>query len=148
MNCGIIDPVWFGTKGATGRAQCCSICPAQVPAHPLLTVRAGWAGSAIHFTLLAIALGCLAIRHRAHDGPAAVRRLTPYTYGGMVGLMSSKVFEVRGTSMTPVARRLVLLLGMAGFIVMADNWVVSPILPAISKSVGVRPEAAGILIAA
>jgi len=31
---------------------------------------------------------------------------------------------------------------------MADNWVVSPILPAISKSVGVRPEAAGILIAA
>ena len=50
--------------------------------------------------------------------------------------------------MSPVARRLVLLLGMAGFIVMADNWVVSPILPAISKSVGVRPEAAGILIAA
>lgn len=50
--------------------------------------------------------------------------------------------------MTPAARRLVLLLGMAGFIVMADNWVVSPILPAISKSVGVRPEAAGVLIAA
>ena len=50
--------------------------------------------------------------------------------------------------MTSVARRLVLLLGLAGFIVMADNWVVSPILPAISKSVGVRPEAAGVLIAA
>src|SRR5665811_2087299 len=50
--------------------------------------------------------------------------------------------------MSPVARRLVLLLGMAGFIVMADNWVVSPILPAISKSVGVSPASAGILIAA
>ena len=50
--------------------------------------------------------------------------------------------------MTPVARRLVFLLGLAGFMVMADNWVVSPILPAISKSVGVTPEAAGLLIAA
>ena len=46
------------------------------------------------------------------------------------------------------SKRLVLLLGLAGFIVMADNWVVSPILPAIAKSVGVRPEAAGVLIAA
>lgn len=50
--------------------------------------------------------------------------------------------------MTAATRRLVLLLGMAGFMVMADNWVVSPILPAISKSVGVTPEAAGLLIAA
>lgn len=50
--------------------------------------------------------------------------------------------------MSPTARRVIVLLGMAGFIVMADNWVVSPILPAISKSVGVRPEAAGVLIAA
>jgi predicted MFS family arabinose efflux permease len=50
--------------------------------------------------------------------------------------------------MPSAARRLVPLLGMAGFIVMADNWVVSPILPAISKSVGVQPQAAGILIAA
>lgn len=46
------------------------------------------------------------------------------------------------------SKRLVLLLGLAGFIVMADNWVVSPILPAIATSVGVRPEAAGLLIAA
>lgn len=44
--------------------------------------------------------------------------------------------------------RLVVLLGLAGFIVMADNWVVSPILPAIAKSLGVQPAAAGILIAA
>ena len=46
------------------------------------------------------------------------------------------------------SKRLVVLLGLAGFIVMADNWVVSPILPAIAKSVSVRPEAAGVLIAA
>jgi len=46
------------------------------------------------------------------------------------------------------SKRLVLLLGLAGFIVMADNWVVSPILPAIARNVGVRPEAAGVLIAA
>ena len=50
--------------------------------------------------------------------------------------------------MTDASRRLVFLLGLAGFMVMADNWVVSPILPAISKSVGVAPEAAGVLIAA
>lgn len=45
-------------------------------------------------------------------------------------------------------KRLIIMLGMAGFIVMADNWVVSPILPAISKSVGVSTASAGILIAA
>jgi predicted MFS family arabinose efflux permease len=45
-------------------------------------------------------------------------------------------------------KRLIVLLGMAGFIVMADNWVVSPILPAIAKSVRVAPAAAGVLIAA
>jgi len=50
--------------------------------------------------------------------------------------------------MTTATRRLVFLLGLAGFMVMADNWVVSPILPAISKSVGVTAEAAGLLIAA
>ncbi|MCL6473126.1 MAG: MFS transporter [Firmicutes bacterium] len=44
--------------------------------------------------------------------------------------------------------RLVIILGLAGFIVMADNWVVSPILPAIAKSFGVESASAGILIAA
>ncbi|MCL4078130.1 MFS transporter [Coriobacteriia bacterium Es71-Z0120] len=44
--------------------------------------------------------------------------------------------------------RLVVLLGLAGFIVMADNWVVSPILPAIAKSLGVQAASAGVLIAA
>jgi predicted MFS family arabinose efflux permease len=34
--------------------------------------------------------------------------------------------------------RLILILGLAGFVVMADNWVVSPILPAIAKSLQVR----------
>lgn len=46
------------------------------------------------------------------------------------------------------SNRLVLMLGLAGFIVMADNWVVSPILPAIAKDLGVPTASAGILIAA
>ncbi|WP_254306674.1 MFS transporter [Clostridium sp. 001] len=40
------------------------------------------------------------------------------------------------------------ILGLAAFIVMADNWVVSPILPAISKDLGVSVTSAGILISA
>ncbi len=43
---------------------------------------------------------------------------------------------------------IVILLGFLGFIVMADNWVVSPILPAISENIGVAVERAGLLIAA
>jgi predicted MFS family arabinose efflux permease len=43
---------------------------------------------------------------------------------------------------------IVILLGFLGFIVMADNWVVSPILPAISQNIGVAVERAGLLIAA
>ncbi|NTU90035.1 MAG: MFS transporter [Actinobacteria bacterium] len=45
-------------------------------------------------------------------------------------------------------KRLVMLLGFAGFIVMADNWVVSPLLPAISESVGVSAVSAGVLVTA
>lgn len=41
-----------------------------------------------------------------------------------------------------------LILGLAGFTVMADNWVVSPILPAIAKSIGVPVTSAGLLITA
>lgn len=41
-----------------------------------------------------------------------------------------------------------MLLGFLGFIVMADNWVVSPILPAISENIGIAVERAGLLIAA
>lgn len=46
------------------------------------------------------------------------------------------------------ANRLVVMLGLAGFIVMADNWVVSPILPAIAGDLGVSASSAGVLIAA
>ncbi len=42
----------------------------------------------------------------------------------------------------------VTLLGMAGFIVMADNWVVSPILPAIAQNLDVDIARAGLLISA
>jgi predicted MFS family arabinose efflux permease len=41
---------------------------------------------------------------------------------------------------------LVLILGLAGFIVMADNWVLSPILPAIARDIQVHPVKAGLLI--
>ena len=45
-------------------------------------------------------------------------------------------------------KRLIVVLGLAGFIVMADNWVVSPLLPSIAHTLGVQPARAGILIAA
>jgi predicted MFS family arabinose efflux permease len=44
--------------------------------------------------------------------------------------------------------KVVVLLGLAGFIAMADNWVVSPILPSISGQLGIAVEQAGLLIAA
>ncbi|QGP93331.1 Inner membrane transport protein YnfM [Neomoorella glycerini] len=43
---------------------------------------------------------------------------------------------------------LILILGLAGFTVMADNWVVSPILPAIARSLNIEPVRAGLLITA
>lgn len=43
-------------------------------------------------------------------------------------------------------KSLILILGFAGFIVMADNWVVSPILPAIAKDINVDIARAGLLI--
>lgn len=42
----------------------------------------------------------------------------------------------------------ILILGLAGFTVMADNWVVSPILPAIAQSIGVPVTSAGLIITA
>ena len=44
--------------------------------------------------------------------------------------------------------KLIVLLGLAGFIVMADNWVVSPILPAISQNLNIDIARAGLLITA
>ena len=45
-------------------------------------------------------------------------------------------------------KRLILVLGLAGFIVMADNWVVSPLLPTVAREFSVDPARAGVLIAA
>jgi predicted MFS family arabinose efflux permease len=40
------------------------------------------------------------------------------------------------------------ILGLSGFVVMADNWVVSPILPSIATGIGVDAVRAGLLITA
>ena len=45
-------------------------------------------------------------------------------------------------------KALILILGLAGFTVMADNWVISPLLPAISETFGTTATTAGILITA
>ncbi|TDA69875.1 MAG: MFS transporter [Clostridia bacterium] len=45
-------------------------------------------------------------------------------------------------------RTVLLILGLAGFVAMADNWVVSPILPAISTNLNVDPVRAGVVITA
>lgn len=45
-------------------------------------------------------------------------------------------------------KRILLLLGLAGFVVLADNWVVSPILPTIAADIGIGiPVAAQIITA-
>ena len=43
---------------------------------------------------------------------------------------------------------ILLILGLAGFVVMADNWVVSPILPSISKDIGVNLASTSLIISA
>ncbi|MFH2126887.1 MAG: MFS transporter [Pseudomonadota bacterium] len=45
-------------------------------------------------------------------------------------------------------KNIVALLGMAGFVVMADNWAVSPILPAIAANLHIDVTRAGLLISA
>ncbi len=45
-------------------------------------------------------------------------------------------------------RKILLILGLAGFVVMADNWVVSPILPSISNDLGVNVANAALIITA
>ena len=40
--------------------------------------------------------------------------------------------------------RIIMLLGLAGFMVMAENWVVSPILPAISQNLEIDISRAGL----
>ena len=45
-------------------------------------------------------------------------------------------------------KKIIGTLGLAGFVVMADNWVVSPILPAIANDLGLEISEAGLLITA
>jgi len=45
-------------------------------------------------------------------------------------------------------KKIIGILGLAGFVVMADNWVVSPILPAIANDFGIEISQAGLLISA
>src|SRR4030042_7150813 len=45
-------------------------------------------------------------------------------------------------------QKLIMILGLAGVTVMADNWVVSPILPAIADDLGQEVTRAGLLITA
>jgi len=45
-------------------------------------------------------------------------------------------------------KNILLILGLAAFVVMADNWVVSPILPSISKDIGVSVASAALIISA
>ncbi|MBP2635165.1 MAG: Permease, related, tetracycline resistance protein [Firmicutes bacterium] len=44
--------------------------------------------------------------------------------------------------------RVLMVLSLAAFVVMADNWVVSPILPAISRDIGVNVANAALIISA
>lgn len=45
-------------------------------------------------------------------------------------------------------KKMILILGFAGFVTMADNWVVSPILPAIAQNMNVDVASASIVITA
>ena len=45
-------------------------------------------------------------------------------------------------------KKMILILGFAGFVAMADNWVVSPILPAIAQNMNVDVASASIVITA
>ncbi|UWG98073.1 MFS transporter [Dehalobacter sp. DCM] len=45
-------------------------------------------------------------------------------------------------------KKIPLILGLAGFVVMADNWVVSPILPSIAGDIGVDVARAALIITA
>jgi len=45
-------------------------------------------------------------------------------------------------------KKIILILGLAGFVAMADNWVVSPILPSIAQDLNVNVASASIVITA
>ena len=50
--------------------------------------------------------------------------------------------------MTPEQRRIVITLGFCGLVSAADNWFVSPALPAIAQALAVLPSAAAIILTA
>lgn len=45
-------------------------------------------------------------------------------------------------------KKILLILGLAGFVTMADNWVVSPILPSIAQNLNVDVTSASVIISA
>lgn len=45
-------------------------------------------------------------------------------------------------------KKILLILGLAGFVTMADNWVVSPILPSIAQNLNVDVASASVIISA
>lgn len=45
-------------------------------------------------------------------------------------------------------KKIVLILGLAGFVTMADNWVVSPILPSIAQNLNIDVPAASLILTA
>ena len=45
-------------------------------------------------------------------------------------------------------KKIILILGFAGFVAMADNWVVAPILPSIAQNLNVNVASASIVITA
>jgi len=49
---------------------------------------------------------------------------------------------------TGVNKKLIYILGLAGFVSAADNWIVSPILPALAKGFNVTVPTAGIILTA
>lgn len=65
-----------------------------------------------------------------------------------VGESSRRMMRVSPASGTNTYRKLVLILGLAGFVSAADNWFVSPALPAIALGFGVSVAVAGAILTA
>ncbi|KLU65278.1 major facilitator superfamily protein [Desulfosporosinus acididurans] len=78
---------------------------------------------------------------------SAVPIATPALVNSLTSGMTPAAFEYNGMPKN-VKKNLIALLGLAGFIVMADNWVVSPLLPAISQNLNIDIAKAGLLISA
>jgi len=64
------------------------------------------------------------------------------------GIQCIELFKPIGNILKMDKKKYILILGQAGFVVMANNWVVSPILPAIANDLGITVTNAGLLITA